>query len=226
MMKIAAVVLSGGSGKRLGGQIPKQYIEVAGRPVLGYALKAFEESRVDEVCLVCAGEYISLGKKISLEFKKVSRVVPGGAERFDSVKAGLEALEGESPDYVLIHDGARPYITALGINKMIDAAASYGAAVAACRSTDTIKIADEEGCIKESPAREYCFQVQTPQCFKFTEILEAYRMVSKDSSITDDASVYGKAFAGRKIKLVDIGEENSKITTPSDLEIMRFRLES
>ncbi len=230
-MKITAIILAGGRGTRLGGDIPKQYIEVAGKPVLLYALESFEQSRADGIVIVCGtGDEDFVMQEIVLEYglKKVTHVVRGGAERYDSVYAGLLAAAGS--DYVLIHDGARPYITAAGINRMIDAVLEYRAAVAAQPSKDTIKITDEEGFVQSTTDRSRTWNIQTPQCFRYEEILDAYEQVigrrtsgEATLKITDDAMVYETVFPERRVKLVDIGEENGKITTSYDLEFMKWK---
>lgn len=236
-VKTAAIVLAAGKGTRVGGEIPKQYIEVAGKPVLAYCLEAFEKSSIDQVIIVSGEDetdYIEDEIIGPYGFRKVADVVPGGSERYFSVLNGLKTLaemDGEdTPDYVLIHDGARPYITKDGVEKMILAVSEYDAAVAAEPSKDTVKITDDDGFVISTTDRKVTWQVQTPQAFAFADIYQAYKQIVEpltegNGKITDDAMVYEAAFPERKIKLINLEEENSKITTADDLEIMRLRFE-
>lgn len=241
-MKTTAIILSAGKGTRLGGEIPKQYMEVCGRPLLCYTLESFENSRVDDVIIVSApGDERVVEQDIVQKygFSKVSMVTAGGAERYDSVLAGLKACTGKPGDkcsYVLIHDGARPFITPEGINAMMDAVMQYDAAVAAQHAKDTIKVTDTDGFVQMTTERSMTWQVQTPQCFRYDLILSAYEKVigsvkgeGTDAQqglyrITDDAMVFETAFPDMPVKLIDIGEENIKITTRSDLAYMEWKL--
>ena len=230
-MKTAAIVLAAGKGTRLGGDIPKQYIEVNGKPVLVYCLESFEKSNVDEVIIVTGADsmdYVRENIADRFNLKKVSAVISGGSERYYSVLYALRYLsENGKPEHVLIHDGARPYITADGINRMVEAVRKYGAAVAATLAKDTIKITDKDGFVLETTDRSVTWQVETPQCFEFAAIREAYEeIVGKDGgpegNITDDAGVYEMTYPDRKVKLVNTGSLNSKITTAADLDYMRY----
>ena len=241
-MKVTAIVLSAGKGTRVGSDIPKQYIEVAGKPVLAYCLESFERSEVDDIVIVTSAgneDYVKEQIVDRFGFSKVSAVVAGGSERYYSVLNGLrhiaEASEAavDSCGYVLIHDGARPYITESGVNKMISAVKLCKAAVAAQPARDTIKITDRDGYVVQTTERANTWQVQTPQCFEFGQILKAYEMIVGDrdsrsgesgrGKITDDAMVYESEFPDRRVKLIDLNEENSKITTAADLKYMAWK---
>ena len=224
--KITAIVLAGGSGKRLGGSCKKQYRSLNDRPVLYYSLKVFQESPVDEIVLVTnESEYCQ--KKIIEKYNlnKVTKTAPGGKERYDSVYAGL--LAAEDCGYVLIHDGARPFITQDMIRESIDAVKKYGACAIGVPAKDTIKIADEEGFAEQTPKRERVWQIQTPQSFSYKLILEAYQQImrEKPKGITDDAMVveYGNY---ARVRLVMRSYQNIKITTPEDLVIAEAFLSS
>lgn len=240
-MKAAAIILSGGSGKRFGADIPKQYIEVGGRPVLSYTIEAFEKSSVDEIVIVAAGEYIQLCRQIarSIQAGKVKDVIAGGKERYDSVLHGLRHLMDTGgkaliPDIVLIHDGARPLIRPETIDEVALCAKEYGAAIAATPCTDTIKIADEHGNIASTTNRSRTWAAQTPQAFHAQEIFQAYERIIGNradgpgslTSITDDAMVYQLAFPGQPVHLVDAGSQNFKITAPGDLRRAEGLLQS
>lgn len=225
--KTAAIVLAAGKGKRMNSDVHKQYLLIYGKPVIYYTLKAFDESKVDEVVLVTGEEDIGYCRREIIEkygFKKVSGIVAGGKERFDSVYEGLKAVAG--CDYVLIHDGARPFITPELINENIVCVKETGACVTAVPSKDTVKIADEEGFIRDTPARSLVWLIQTPQSFQYKIILEAYqkRAEAKDNSVTDDAMVVEK-YAHRKIRLLMGDYRNIKITTPEDMLLAKAFLE-
>lgn len=217
--KITAVVLAGGSGKRMGKACKKQYLELCGRPVLSYSLKAFQESSVDEIILVSnEAEYCQREIIEKYSFDKVVKITSGGKERYDSVYQGLLAAEGCS--YVLIHDGARPFLTNDIIQASIDAVRKYRACVVGMPVKDTIKIADHSQFAKETPERDRIWQIQTPQTFDYSLIRKAYEkiMQEKPIGITDDAMVVEYSQSA-KIKLIKGSYKNIKITTSEDLVV-------
>ncbi|MBQ9032093.1 MAG: 2-C-methyl-D-erythritol 4-phosphate cytidylyltransferase [Parasporobacterium sp.] len=227
-MKSTALILSGGRGLRFGTDLPKQYMELAGRRILAYSVRAFEDSRVDEVVICAAPEYLDLCQRIAEEegCSKFTRVIPGGSQRYFSVLNGLRAIcskEAEPPDLVLIHDGARPMIRPEAINEILACTMQYGAAIAAMPCTDTIKIVDPEGAIVSTTDRALTWAAQTPQAFRASEILDAYERIiagreeNELYGITDDAMVYQMAFPGRRVKVVPAGNENFKITAADDM---------
>ena len=226
MEKITAVVLAAGAGKRMHSDVPKQYMMLAGRPVLFYALQAFAESAVtDIVVVVGAGEIDYCRKEIVEKYhiQKVCAVVEGGRERYHSVYEGLKAADGS--DYVLIHDGARPLVSADIIKRSMQAVKEYRACVAGMPVKDTIKIADEDGYAKLTPERSKVWQIQTPQSFSYPLVYEAYRkmLADEDSAITDDAMVVER-MTNQPVKLIEGNYRNIKITTPEDMLIAEMYL--
>ncbi len=227
-----AIVLASGSGKRMKSDVAKQYMMLKDKPVLWYALNAFEQSDlVDEVILtVGEGEIDYCRENIvkAYGFSKVSAVMEGGAERYLSVWKALCYLREHSflqeEGYVFIHDGARPFVTQKIIRDTFEAAKKYGACVAGMPVKDTIKIADEEGFARQTPNRRTVWAVQTPQVFERELILGAYEQIMErlDSykrmgvQITDDAMVV-ETVTSHKVKLVEASYENMKITTPEDM---------
>ena len=154
--------------------------------------------------------------------------MPGGKERYHSVFEGLKAVEGA--DYVFIHDGARPMISQDIINRLKEAVVTEEAAVAGMPVKDTIKIVDDEAYVSETPERKYVWQVQTPQCFAFPIIYEAYKSIIQDEEegwsipvVTDDAMVLSYA-TDHEVKMVEADYRNIKITTPEDLHIAKLFL--
>lgn len=221
---VTAIILAGGSGTRMGGICKKQYMLLGRKPLLYYSLKTFQESCVDEIVLVtneaeyCREEII---QKYRLD--KVTKIVPGGKERYHSVYAGLLAAAGCS--YVLIHDGARPFVTEAMIDDSLKTVKTYQACIVGMPVKDTIKIADDEGFSVQTPDRAKVWQIQTPQTFFYPLILKAYEKILKEQpqGITDDAMAveYGN-FA--KVKLIQGSYENIKITTPEDMKIAELFL--
>lgn len=217
-----AIVLSAGQGKRMGTAIQKQYINLQGKPIVGYALEKFQQSAViDEIIAVVGkGQEEFFRKEIVEKYSldKVRKIVAGGAERYHSVWNGLKEIKHNG--YVFIHDGARPFVTEEILKRAYQAVCEYDACVVGMSVKDTIKIADENGYTKETPDRRFVWQVQTPQVFDSALIKEAYEklMQSGDTRITDDTMVV-ETMLGKKSKLVEGSYENIKITTPEDLEI-------
>ena len=223
--KIAAVCLAAGQGKRMQSAVQKQYLLIEDKPVLYYALKAFQDSPVDEVVLVVGqGEEEYCKKEIvdKYGFTKVKAVVAGGKERYHSVYHGLSALK--EVDYVLIHDGARPFLNQEIIKRCIQGAEEYKACVAGMPVKDTIKLADDECNIESTPERSKVWQIQTPQAFAYDLIKEAYTILIEQEEkgiktsipVTDDAMVV-EYFMNQKVHLVYGSYENIKITTPEDM---------
>ena len=217
----AAVVLAAGRGKRMESSVHKQYLLLHEKPVLYYALKAFEESPVQEIVLVVGKGEIEYCQKEIVEkygFQKISYIIEGGAERYHSVYCGLKAIKGA--DYVLIHDGARPFLDEEIIKRNIQAVREYQACVAGMPVKDTIKVSDEEEFAAATPDRSKLWMIQTPQTFSYALVSEAYRKRAEagDTTVTDDAMVVEK-YADHSIYLLKGDYRNIKITTPEDLVI-------
>jgi 2-C-methyl-D-erythritol 4-phosphate cytidylyltransferase/2-C-methyl-D-erythritol 2,4-cyclodiphosphate synthase len=212
-MKTAVLVVAAGSGKRFGGEVPKQYLDLAGRMVLRHSLSRFAaHPRISKVRAVIHPDYRAQYDQAASGLGLLEPV-PGGAQRQDSVRLGLESLAEFAPDYVLIHDGARPFIDAGTIDRVIDALSSHVGAIPALPVSDTLKRGAGD-IIDGTVDRAGLWRAQTPQGFRFAEILAAHRAVAGEE-LTDDAAVAEKA--GHKVALVLGTEENFKITTQADL---------
>ena len=225
--KYTAIVLAAGSGKRMNSKVHKQYLIIQDRPVLYYSLKAFEDSAVDEIVLVVGkGEEKFCRKEIVDKYgiSKVKAIVEGGKERYHSVFEGLK--QTSDADYVLIHDGARPFVNQDIIRRCMQEVQKYQACVVGMPVKDTIKIADEEGYAKQTPDRKNVWMIQTPQTFSYALIYEAYEEMLKTeaTAITDDAMVLER-IKGKKSKLIEGSYRNIKITTPEDLLIANVYLQ-
>ena len=228
--KSTAIVLAAGQGKRMGTKVQKQFLDLCGKPVLWYSLQAFETSAwVDEMILVTGEDLISYCKEEIVEkygFRKVHAVVAGGTERYHSVYQGLQAISDVEQRIVFIHDGARPFLTEEMIERAYRETLEHGACVVGMPVKDTIKIADENGFIRETPKRSLVWQIQTPQVFDAELIVPAYRQVieqeqellAKGIQITDDAMVV-ETMCAHPVKLVQGSYENMKLTTPEDLKV-------
>ncbi|MBR6325379.1 MAG: 2-C-methyl-D-erythritol 4-phosphate cytidylyltransferase [Lachnospiraceae bacterium] len=241
-----AIVLAGGKGTRMGADVPKQYLSLAGRPLIWYSLQAVEQSNIlDDCILVTAREDMELMRTKVLEkygFRKVLAMAPGGAERYESVLSGLRMLEelqsgcdaglGRT-DYVFIQDGARPFLTEEILRRNYETALECGTAVTAVRAKDTVKIADERGFVVQTPDRNRVWNMQTPQTFRFAEIREAYekmmvrvqeeRCAGRTLPITDDAQVM-ELFGDLPVRLAEGSYDNFKVTTPEDLRLAESML--
>lgn len=227
----AAVVLSAGSGKRMKSDIPKQYMNLLDKPVIYYSLKAFQDSGFSSIVLVCGKDDIEYCRREIIEkynLAGVTAIVAGGKERYHSVFEGLKAV-GDA-DYVFIHDGARPMINEEIITRLQAAVIENDAAVAGMPVKDTIKIVNDMADVVDTPERKYVWQVQTPQCFSFPIIYEAYHQIIADEisgknipPVTDDAMVLSYV-SDHKIKMVEADYRNIKITTPEDLQIAELFL--
>ena len=232
MNKITAIVLAAGSGSRMKSKTKKQFIEIKGKPVIWYSLFEFEKSRVDEIILVTGKEDIDYCKKEIVEkynLKKIKNVVAGGSERYESVYNGLKEVTG---NIVLIHDGARPLINNEIIERSIEGTIKSDACVVGVPVKDTIKRANKEGYIIDTPNRSELWITQTPQSFKTDLVKMAYKKMKEelekggclDVKITDDAMVV-EEFTTNQVRFVQGDYKNIKVTTPEDIDIAELFIE-
>lgn len=218
----AAIVLAAGRGKRMNSRIQKQFLNLGGYPVLYYSLKCFQNSPlIRDIILVTGDQDISYCREEIVKkygFSKVSALVPGGKERYDSVYAGLCACG--NCDYVFIHDGARPFLTEEILQRGAKGVRRSGACVVGMPSKDTVKFRNEDGWIGGTPERDRVWIIQTPQIFSYSIVRAAYdKLQNQDkSNITDDAMVVERNM-DVPVFLVEGSYRNIKITTPEDLKI-------
>lgn len=224
-MRTIGIVLAAGSGKRMNSTTKKQFMELAGKPVIYYGLKVFEESFIDEIILVTSKDDIEYCQKEIVEkygFNKVSAVISGGRERYHSVYEGLKAAR--DCDYVFIHDGARAFVDADILDRTLAAVVENKACVAGMPCKDTIKLSNQSGFVDKTLDRRYLWTIQTPQVFDYSLIRKCYdeliereeELIAEGVSITDDTMVV-EAFSDTQIKLVEGSYNNIKITTPEDI---------
>lgn len=243
--RCTAIVLAAGSGRRMKSDVAKQYMPLGGKPLIWYALHTVEESSVIDDCILVACQEDILNGYVKEQivehygFHKVTSIVPGGAERYDSVYNALRALADKRvaasaeerersgiDGYVFIHDGARPFLTEDILKRCLAEVEKTGACVAGMPVKDTIKIADGEGYAAQTPDRALLWQIQTPQVFETALITEAYEKLMREKDkladagiqITDDAGVV-ETLMERTVKLVEGSYRNIKVTTPEDIAV-------
>jgi 2-C-methyl-D-erythritol 4-phosphate cytidylyltransferase len=224
-MSVSAVIVAAGKGTRMGPNVDKLFLEVAGRPIVAHTWAAFDSSpEIDEIVLVVRtgmeAEFQRLAK--SIQARKPFRLVHGGAERQNSVLNGIQAVEASS-EIVCIQDGARPCTTHKIIHDCIEAARDIGAAVAAQKVTDTLKEAGANQHIERNVDRSKLWSVQTPQVFRLEIIRRAlFTVIERGLLVTDDTAAC--ELIGQPVKLVESKTPNPKATSPADLPFIELLL--
>lgn len=217
--KTVAIIVAGGTGNRMGEDIPKQFIKLYDKEIILYTLETFDKCDfVNEIVVVCHRDYIDICKNISLSIKKDVLIVEGGNSRQQSVINGLNAIK--DCEYVLVHDAVRCLVRISDIKNLYNELLASGSCTLAVKSKDTVMISDDNNMVVSTPSRNYIWQIQTPQAFRFDELFSAH-VYAHDTSFeaTDDCSVI--EHYGKTVKLVEGSYTNIKITTPSDLEIAK-----
>ena len=222
--KCIAIIVAAGNGRRMGTDIPKQYMEIGGKPLLAYSLRAFQCcDAVDEIRIVCAEDDVDKCHNLAIDFGiiKLSYILPGGASRQESVFSGLSFVDDD--DIILIHDAARPFVSMAQISQVAREAKAADAAILAAPITDTIKRIGEAG-IATLP-RESLFAAQTPQGFLGRIIKQAHKTAIADGFVgSDDASLVERL--GILVNIIPSTQSNMKITTAQDLKFAQFLLDS
>jgi 2-C-methyl-D-erythritol 4-phosphate cytidylyltransferase len=217
-----AIIAAAGAGTRMASDRPKQFLLLAGTPVIFYALKVFEQcDSIDEVIVVLPAEesagFLSLAGKFGV--RKLARVVPGGVTRADSVKRGLMAIRSATAEIVAVHDGVRPFVTVEEIDATVAAAKADGAAILVAPVTDTIKEVSGPRVLR-SLDRGTLRRALTPQCFRYELLREAYQQADvNDPSLTDESALVEQL--GKRVSIVEGSPRNIKITTAEDLAIAK-----
>ena len=234
-MKNIAVILAGGTGSRMGSSVPKQFMPLAGRTVIEYSIETFcNHPVIDEVAVVVHPDWRGRMEEI-VERLKVSRIIDGGSERYMSSLNAIMAYIDEPDDTnLLLHDAARPFVTAEIIDRVVAALGNHEAVGVAVPSTDTVwevhpdmsgeLIVNSEKCeiprfVARIPERRLMWRAQTPQAFRLPLIRDAYQRALQDPQFqaTDDCGVVRKYMPGTKITVVEGSDSNLKVTTPQDL---------
>lgn len=219
--RVVAVVLAGGVGARVGAGLPKQLLEVAGRPLMAHCLAAFDtHPAVDAIVLVMHPDHLQRGRDLLAELSTPASVVAGGATRSDSTLAALAVVDDD--DLLLVHDAARPFVPAAMVDRCLDALASHDAASTVIDSADTIWQVSADGHLAGIPARSSLRRVQTPQAFRARALRAAYDVALRDPGFeaTDDAAVVFRYTPDVAVALVEGDVRNVKVTTPEDLAVV------
>ncbi len=232
MMTTIAVILAGGTGKRMNAEVPKQFLTITGKPVIAHSIEAFEQhAGIDEIAVVVHPSYFeSIGAIIAqYNFSKITKIIEGGEERSDSTLAALQAYSCLEEANILFHDAARPLVSQQIIGNTIKALEQFNAVTVAVPCTDTILQTDNtQSVIARIPSRAFLRRMQTPQAFKLSTIMQAYALASDDPyfQVTDDCGVVHKYLPNERIGLVEGEENNLKITYPQDVRLMEELLKS
>ena len=215
-----AIIAAAGQGTRMAGRRPKQFLELAGTPILFHTLKAFEECELIHETIVViptqeSGGFLSLAGKFGL--RKLAEVVPGGGTRAESVLKGLQTIREATAEIVAVHDGVRPFVTSHEISRTVTAATQHGAAILVARPVDTIKEVSD-GRVVRTLNRDKLRHALTPQCFQYKLLRHAYERVDvNDPGLTDESSLVERL--GVPIAIVEGSARNIKITREEDLAI-------
>ena len=224
-MQNIAIILAGGSGRRVGGSIPKQFFKINGKTILEHSLNKFESlACIDEIIVVVHASWLEECRNIivSSHFQKVRRIIAGAKERYDSVLCALENYKTTDCN-ILIHDAVRPAVSPRIIQEVAENLKEYAAVNVAIPATDTIIQTDPgHTFITAIPERKYLYQVQTPQGFHLQTLRQAYAKALSDPHFitTDDCSVIHKYLPQEKIKIVKGENSNIKFTYPEDLTLL------
>jgi len=216
-LHVTALILAAGQGRRFGGDIQKQFILLDDKPIVYYTLKRFESSSViSNIILIVPESWLSSIPELLVEkyqFKKISKIIAGGKERYHSVVNGLDAVPPNT-DIVVVHDGVRPFISTELIEKAVCECQSADAVALAVPIKDTVKIV-ENNYITHTLDRSLLKAIQTPQVFKYELLVKAYQDVSTNEAVTDDATLVERL--GHPVKVITGDYFNIKITSPEDL---------
>ena len=221
-----AIIAAAGQGERLGGKRAKQFLELAGTPIIIHTLKRFEQcAAIQEVFVVLpardAASFLTLAANHGLQ-RKLTRVVTGGATRAESVWRGLQAVRPATAEIVAVHDGVRPFVTPEEISRTVEAARATGAAILTAPATDTIKEV-ENGQVRRTLVRTALRHALTPQCFRYALLRRAYEEAGDLSAdITDDSALVERL--GAPITVVEGDARNIKITRRADIALAEIIL--
>ncbi len=219
--RVIAVVPAAGRGTRMGGSIPKQFLALGDFPILAYSLRTLESIQsISEIIIVIPEADHDFCRQEVVErcgLRKVTKIVAGGRRRQDSVRNGIMAIDHD-PEFVLVHDGVRPFVSKEIVSSAIQTAIESGAALVAIPMKDTVKRVNEKGYVEGTLNREELWLAQTPQVFRYTWLLKAHQLAeAQDLEVTDDAGLIEQL--GYPISIVQGSAHNIKITRPEDLAL-------
>lgn len=226
-MKITAILTAAGSGSRFLSsasskrELPKQFLNLKGKPVILYSLLAFQKSRlIDEIFVTAKNSCFDLIHKIAFKNRitKLTMLIEGGKTRFHSVRNAFYQVDGNPNDLILIHDAARPNINRITVEVLINASLKYGEVIPGIKIEETVK-RERNGIITETVDRSNLWSVQTPQVFRHKTLKKAYEKAGRKDNFTDEASLVENA--GYKVRLIEGNRENIKVTSPGDLKLLK-----
>ncbi|MBZ0204482.1 MAG: 2-C-methyl-D-erythritol 4-phosphate cytidylyltransferase [Ignavibacteria bacterium] len=226
--KIFCIITAAGSGERFGKgssvKVPKQFINLCGKPVIIHSLEVFQKcTYITEILVSSNPAYFDLIHTLAIKYRitKLKAVVEGGKTRFESVRNAFRQIESTDNDIVIIHDAARPNISKSFVRRIIEDSLKYGEVIPGCRVRETIKRVYKSGFVKETIDRSELFIVQTPQAFRYEKLAKAYSKCrsAKKTDFTDEAQAI--EFAGFKIKMIEGLRDNVKITIPEDVTLLK-----
>lgn len=212
-MKVYAGIVAGGSGSRMGADMPKQYIPVAGTPILLHTVRAFAKL-ADTVYVACPENFVELTKDLVGEY---ATVIPGGKTRMESVGAILDSISPEEDDIILTHDGVRPFVSERIIKENIEKAKKHLACGTFIPTVDTICLSEDGAVLSAVPDRTHMYNVQTPQTFNINLLKEMLSSCKDAEKFTDLCGL--ATFMGKKVHMVMGESTNIKITTPADITL-------
>ncbi len=217
---VTALIVSGGKGTRMGEELPKQFLNLRGTPIIAQTVMVFDEiPEIDEIILVLPKDYFDYFKELNIKTKKPIHLVVAGEDRQESVFNGLRAMTfSDREDIVLIHDGVRPLVTSKIIKEGINLSKKYDAAACGVSPKDTLKKRETTGFSGETLPREEYVLIHTPQCFNADSIIKAHQQMHDEKRcFTDDTAIYEAAVG--PVYLYESSYENIKITTKEDLDV-------
>jgi 2-C-methyl-D-erythritol 4-phosphate cytidylyltransferase len=220
-VRVFAVIPAGGKGKRSGTETPKQYLKFHGKELIVYTLEVFQKNKlVDEIIVSAESEYFSLLEEIKKNFNhtKISKIVEGGEERQDSVYNALKSIHADDDDLIAVHDAARPLLPETILTKAINTAKEKGNALVCLKARDTLLKGDQV--VNEYVDRSEMYYVQTPQIFKYGDLMKAMKKAYEKNFIGTDESMLVKEL-GIDINIVEGSMINFKVTTATDIEIFK-----
>lgn len=226
-----AIIFAGGKGTRMGTEIPKQFLEINGKPIIIYTLELFQNNeKIDKIYISTLKEYISYVKELIQKYNlyKVIDIIEGGKTAQDSIYNALKRAENENPEnsIVLLHDGVRPFVSPNIIDENIESVKKYGSAITSIPAYETIMISDNDNFVKEVTIRKETFIGQAPQSFYLGDIINAHELIRNSKNGYEnmvDACTIFKTL-GKEIHLVNGNRGNLKITTPEDVYIFKALL--
>ena len=217
---VTAIIVAAGKSERMGGGTDKAFLSLGPKPVIAWSLLAYEKNvDIDRIILVVRKDQLTAAKAVAKMFgiSKLSKIVPGGSRRQDSVQAGMKEVDSDTR-IVVVHDGARPCVSQDVISEVIKIAHRGAAAVTGCRVRDTVKIVEKGSTVSSTVDRSKYWVVQTPQAFPYSMLRKAYAAVEAEKKeVFDDSQAV--EIAGESVKICESNKPNIKITTPEDLQV-------